>query len=144
MATINTIKVTDEEFLNLKPSELTESSTYLKVNDQEYKAVNSVLELIKILYDYIKIIRFIKEISYEASELLLELLNKFNSTTYSLILGSGAFINDTLPEGITVKHLCFTTQTILFILAELPHLKNQMITQCSRKTDKLILKITAC
>lgn len=39
----------------------------LVINNNEYWSVNSILELIKTFYEYMKVIRFFKVISFEAS-----------------------------------------------------------------------------
>ena len=95
----------------------------LTVNQTEYSTVNAVLELVKILYEYIKVIRFFWEISYEASLKLLELIDIFNSQVFKLILGKEAYNNRTLEKGINCWHLSLTTQCISFMIAELPFLK---------------------
>jgi hypothetical protein len=79
------------------------------INEQPYKSVNAVLELIKILYEYIKVIRFFRDVSYEASCRLLDLLKSFNATTLGLILGSEAFQKKILEKGINCRHLSITS-----------------------------------
>lgn len=63
----------------------------LVINNNEYWSVNSILELIKTFYEYMKVIRFFKVISFEASYYLIDLIWTFNARTLELILGSGAY-----------------------------------------------------
>ena len=88
LGTINALDLSDDEFFNMAGGHGdADVGAKLTVNQMEYSTVNAVLELIKILYEYIKVIRFFKEISFEASSKLLELIDIFNSQVYKLILG---------------------------------------------------------
>lgn len=119
LLTINSLELTDENFLHQIQSSET-SQNKLIITNNDYKTVNSVLELLKTLYEYLKLIRFLKEISFEASIYLIELIKTFNSRTLELILGSGAYTNKILQGGINCWHLCLTTQCISFLIAEIP------------------------
>lgn len=99
LLTINSLELTDENFLHQIQSSET-SQNKLIITNNDYKTVNSVLELLKTLYEYLKLIRFLKEISFEASIYLIELIKTFNSRTLELILGSGAYTNKILQGGI--------------------------------------------
>ena len=99
------------------------AQNWLVIANNEYWSVNSVLELIKTFYEYMKVIRFFKVISFEASQFLVDLVKTFNTWTLELILGSGAYNNKILEGGITVRHLCLTTQCISFLIAEIPFIK---------------------
>lgn len=65
LLTINSLHLSDEDFFSTiqDPSE----TQHFTINGANFKSVNSLLEFLKIIYEYIKIIRFFKEISFEAS-----------------------------------------------------------------------------
>ena len=58
LRTINSLGLSDDEFFNMTGGGGSGSDigSSLTVNDTEYKSVNAVLELIKIIYEYIKVI----------------------------------------------------------------------------------------
>lgn len=137
---INDMDVPDEEFINFDNAESQEIKDGIVVGDTKYSVINSILELIKIFYDYIKLVKYFDSITSQAAVNLTNLLKTFNQISSEQILGSEAFRSGILDKGITHKHLAVTTQSLDFILAEIPYLQEQILCRVTNTDKQEIIK----
>lgn len=128
LKTINSLDLQDDQFEIAHDENLKESDV-LTIGDEEFHIVNTVLQLLYILYEYVRLIRFFKEVSGEAYLLMLDLIKTFNTNTLDLILGSNAYRKqvDGCKNGITCKHLATTSQCLGFMDTEMTFLKEQLL-----------------
>lgn len=97
---------------------------YDDVDDLRFKSVASLLELIRLMYEYIECAAKLPPIAYDVENKLIELFTLFNAKTCQLVLGAGAMQCVKL-KAITAKHLALAQQAIsvLLILCPVIHRK---------------------
>ena len=59
-------------------------------DDLRFKSVDSLLCLVKLVYEYIECAGKLPPIAYDVENKLIELFTSFNSQTCQLVLGAGA------------------------------------------------------
>ncbi|CAD5119291.1 DgyrCDS7920 [Dimorphilus gyrociliatus] len=96
-----------------------ETKPVLKVANEEYGVVGTVLLLFKIVIEYCELAKVVKAVSSDISIRLLELLNMYNSRTCQLVLGAGA-VQLVGLKTISTRHLALNSRCLQFIVFLLP------------------------
>eukprot|EP01022_Parablepharisma_sp_SALTPOND_P008275 TRINITY_DN135526_c0_g1_i1.p3 TRINITY_DN135526_c0_g1~~TRINITY_DN135526_c0_g1_i1.p3 ORF type:complete len:255 (-),score=28.24 TRINITY_DN135526_c0_g1_i1:444-1208(-) len=107
--------------------ELVQQSERITSDDIQYWVVNSILVLLKIIYDYVRMMQNLPSISYECANKLIEIMKVYNAKSSHLVLGAGA-VQLNKMRNITAKHLAMSAQGLGFLLGELPHIKKKTNT----------------
>jgi vacuolar protein sorting-associated protein 54 len=92
------------------------------VDEEKFILPNSAIAVLKGVERYEAFIAVIPSMTQELSSNLLEYLKLFNSRSSQLILGAGATKVAGL-KNITTKHLALASQSLSFIIAIIPHIR---------------------
>lgn len=115
---ISTSTLTKEGLPSLTNS-AEDTKPVLKVGNEEYGVVGTVLLLFKIIIEYCELAKVVKAVSSDISIRLLELLNMYNSRTCQLVLGAGA-VQLVGLKTISTRHLALNSRCLQFIVFLLP------------------------
>eukprot|EP01022_Parablepharisma_sp_SALTPOND_P008276 TRINITY_DN135526_c0_g1_i2.p1 TRINITY_DN135526_c0_g1~~TRINITY_DN135526_c0_g1_i2.p1 ORF type:complete len:420 (-),score=56.35 TRINITY_DN135526_c0_g1_i2:29-1288(-) len=117
--------------------ELVQQSERITSDDIQYWVVNSILVLLKIIYDYVRMMQNLPSISYECANKLIEIMKVYNAKSSHLVLGAGA-VQLNKMRNITAKHLAMSAQGLGFLLGELPHIKGRVELYLGDKAKTLM------
>jgi vacuolar protein sorting-associated protein 54 len=88
-----------------------------------------VLLLFEIIMSYLDIAMGFPLITGEIITSTKEVVQLFNKTTLSLVLGSGAQKSQAQLRSISAKHLAVTAQSLGLVITMLPHIRAALLTQ---------------
>ena len=127
---LNSLELAEDEYIQLEEynetNQAVEVHTSFTANGQEFKTVSAMQQVVHIIYEYIKIIRFFPDIAVDGAIKMFEVIKEFNSKANALVLGGGAVYSQKL-NNITAKNLSLSAQCVCFLLEELPFLKSQIM-----------------
>ncbi|EXJ92127.1 hypothetical protein A1O3_00677 [Capronia epimyces CBS 606.96] len=92
------------------------------VDEQKYILPESALAILRSIESFQHLAAAIPSMSHEVANLLLDSLKLFNSRSSQLILGAGATRSAGL-KNITTKHLALSSQTLSFVVALIPYVR---------------------
>lgn len=118
-------------------NEMESTNEKLISDETPYWVTNSLLSLLEIIYDYMRMTSFFPTISFECSNKLVEIIKTYNNKASHLVLGAGA-VQLNKMKNITAKHLALSSQNLCFLLWELPHIKGRIELQLNEKAKGLI------
>jgi vacuolar protein sorting-associated protein 54 len=110
-----------------KPKEKGKSTTPAIVDEEKYIISNSSTIVLRGIERFEILLSAIPSMTAEVSASLCEYLKLFNSRLCQLILGAGAMHSAGL-KNINTKHLAIASQTLSFIIAILPYIR-----ECARR-----------
>jgi vacuolar protein sorting-associated protein 54 len=93
------------------------------VTTKRFPIVNSVLVLLETIDSYIDMMAQLQALGSDVANRVLEILRTFNSRTSQLVLGAGAMHTAKLKT-ITSSHLALASQSIGFVMHQIPVLKS--------------------
>jgi vacuolar protein sorting-associated protein 54 len=93
------------------------------IDNSTYKVVYSGLLLVELTLQYLDIAASFSTAAPDIYEKIVDLHNFFDNRAQSLVLGAGAINATTGLKSISAKHLAVTAQTILLLMALLPHVR---------------------
>eukprot|EP00826_Nyctotherus_ovalis_P055318 TRINITY_DN7337_c0_g1_i13.p1 TRINITY_DN7337_c0_g1~~TRINITY_DN7337_c0_g1_i13.p1 ORF type:complete len:422 (-),score=142.15 TRINITY_DN7337_c0_g1_i13:62-1294(-) len=126
-----------QEVESLPEEETRKSSERLTSDEISYWVVESVLCLLKIVYEYVQMMQNLPNIALNCVNQLLDIFRTFSSTSRSLILAAGAVKLKKLKK-ITAKHLALNAQALDFLLGEFPHIKGRASLYLTDKARELV------
>mgnify|MGYP006077652411 CR=1 FL=1 len=104
-------------------------TTPIQIDGTKYKAAWSAVQLIEMLLVYLEIAVSFPPVTSDVITMTKELLQLFNKSTLSLVLGSGAQKSQAQLRSISAKHLTVTAQSLGLLVAVLPHARAALLTQ---------------
>lgn len=110
-----------------KPKEKNKSTLPATVDEENYTISNSSTIVLRGIERFEILLSAIPSITSEVSTSLCEYIKLFNSRLCQLILGAGAMHSAGL-KNINTKHLAIASQTLSFIIAILPYIR-----ECARR-----------
>jgi vacuolar protein sorting-associated protein 54 len=110
-----------------KPKERGKSTTPAVVDEEKYTISNSSTIVLRGIERFEILLSAIPSMTSEISASLCEYIKLFNSRLCQLILGAGAMHSAGL-KNINTKHLAIASQTLSFIIAVLPYIR-----ECARR-----------
>eukprot|EP00960_Hanusia_phi_P032934 750148-Hanusia_phi.AAC.1 len=99
---------------------------HISLDCDKFFAVGVVTALIKMIADYISCIAQLPALGLDIVQRLLDLLKLYNVRSCQLVLGARAMHLAGLKT-ITAKHLALSAQSVSFLAALLPHLKDSLV-----------------
>jgi vacuolar protein sorting-associated protein 54 len=99
------------------------------VDGKPFKVVWPVLLLFEVIMSYLDIAMGFPLITGEIITSTKEVVQLFNKTTLSLVLGSGAQKSQAQLRSISAKHLAVTAQSLGLVITMLPHIRAALLTQ---------------
>ncbi|KAJ4988592.1 GARP complex component [Stagonosporopsis vannaccii] len=109
------------------PKEKSKSTTPAIVDEQKYTVSNSSTFVLRGIERHLILLSHIPSMTSEISSSLCEYIKLFNSRLCQLILGAGAMATAGL-KNINTKHLAIASQTLSFIIAVMPYIR-----ECARR-----------
>ncbi|KAF2626571.1 Vps54-domain-containing protein [Macroventuria anomochaeta] len=109
------------------PKEKSKNTTPAIVDEEKYTVSNSSTFVLRGIERHLTLLSQIPSMTSEISSSLCEYIKLFNSRLCQLILGAGAMATAGL-KNINTKHLAIASQTLSFIIAILPYIR-----ECARR-----------
>ncbi|KAJ4373469.1 hypothetical protein N0V86_007608 [Didymella sp. IMI 355093] len=109
------------------PKEKSKTTTPAIVDEERYTISNSSTFVLRGIERHLTLLSHIPSMTSEISVCLCEYVKLFNSRLCQLILGAGAMATAGL-KNINTKHLAIASQTLSFIIAILPYIR-----ECARR-----------
>lgn len=109
------------------PKEKNKSTTPAIVDEEKYTVSNSSTFVLRGIERHLVLLSHIPSMTSEVSSSLCEYIKLFNSRLCQLILGAGAMATAGL-KNINTKHLAIASQTLSFIIAIMPYIR-----ECARR-----------
>ena len=109
------------------PKEKSKNTTPAIVDEEKYTVSNSSIFVLRGIERHLILLSHIPSMTSEIASSLCEYIKLFNSRLCQLILGAGAMATAGL-KNINTKHLAIASQTLSFIVAILPYIR-----ECARR-----------
>ncbi|KAK2748544.1 hypothetical protein FQN57_000678 [Myotisia sp. PD_48] len=100
------------------------------IDDQNFILPDSALLILRVIEEFQHFMAGMPNAVPDIAPILLECLKLFHSRTYQLILGAGATKSAGLQH-ITTKHLALASQSLNFIIALIPYIREFIRRHCS-------------
>ncbi|KAJ1921515.1 hypothetical protein H4219_000552 [Mycoemilia scoparia] len=113
------------ELVTEKADQPHQQGSLLYVGDKSFPMVGCSLMLIKMIVEYIECSLFIKTITMDVVQRLIDVLKVFNSRTCQVVLGAGAMQSAGL-KNISAKHIALASQALKLVVLIIPHIKQKM------------------
>lgn len=126
----NTNGTTDE-----KPKEKGKNTIPAIVDEEKYNISNSSTVVLRGIERFEVLLSAIPSMTSEVSSSLCEYIKLFGSRLFQLILGAGAMQSAGL-KNINTKHLAIASQTLSFIIAVLPYIRECARRRIANATNK--------
>jgi vacuolar protein sorting-associated protein 54 len=110
-----------------QPKEKSKNTTPAIVDEEKYTISTSSTFVLRGIERHLILLSHIPSMTSEVSSALCEYIKLFNSRLCQLILGAGAMATAGL-KNINTKHLAIASQTLSFIIAILPYIR-----ECARR-----------
>ncbi|KAH7079572.1 Vps54-like protein-domain-containing protein [Paraphoma chrysanthemicola] len=118
-----------------KPKEKNKTTTPAIVDEEKYTISSSSTVVLRGIERFEILLSAIPSMTSEVSTSLCEYIKLFNSRLCQLILGAGAIQTAGL-KNINTKHLAIASQTLSFIIAILPYIRECARRRISNATNK--------
>jgi vacuolar protein sorting-associated protein 54 len=114
-----------------------DSNTYIIIDDEKFKVVNSVLVLFDLIATYVDCAILLEYVGGEAIHRLVQVFGVYNSRSCQLVLGAGAMHLVGL-KAITAKHLALSSQCLGVVISMIPTMARSVQERLSSKHHRML------
>jgi vacuolar protein sorting-associated protein 54 len=111
------------------------------VDSREYRVVWSVLLLLENIINYLQIAITFPTVTIDVIPKVVELIRLFDQRTRQLVLGAGAIHSIARLKNISAKHLAVTSQSVLLLIALLPHIRAALLAKLPSNRQMLLTEL---